>query len=44
MEITGKFRSRPIVAQFEPRHILATNESYLKFKTIGRGWKQYFCL
>jgi hypothetical protein len=36
VEITGRIQSRPIVAQFEPRHILANNESYSKFKLVGK--------
>jgi hypothetical protein len=39
MEITRRFQRLPIVAQFEPRHILATSESYSKFKISGRDWE-----
>jgi hypothetical protein len=37
MEITRRFLSRPIVAQFKPRHTLATNESYSEFQISGEN-------
>jgi hypothetical protein len=42
MEITRIFQSRPIVAQFELRHVLTTSESYSKFQISGEGWEHYF--
>jgi hypothetical protein len=32
------------MVQFEPRHILVTNEIYAKFQISGRGWEQQLLL
>lgn len=44
MEINRKCRSRHVMAQFVPRHILSTNEIRSKFKTTGRCREQIFFL